>query len=1041
MREHLSLPLIAIAFLTLAGIVSPLAAHGQPASVQATQNLSLDPWGRVVDMSFDQDLSLTAPWDRFRFDMDSVQPLAWGGGAFLGELTGDAAPDLVVADLSGRRIFFPGLTGSPTKFGAGTYLKHTTTQPADDPFYDAAQAGLWVTGDAGDLDQDSKNELVIGLALYRNVGSALEPKLDLAYTFASPSGNPDAAASIGDLDLDGKADVVITYSGETWVFWNHSVTGKFDFTAELLKIWPHTSALTYHLGLGDLNGDKLVDLAGPAGIYYNIGTVSDPVFEFDAPADWHKSGGPDWTPSTDRPAHIYLHDADGDGLVDAYVSNLSTTAWPILYYRNTGSSGAHDLQYIGPILAAGAPIDIAARGKPAPDKNPNSALVAAADIDGNGLEDILLSTKGPLDSEAPTLLWNRGQVGQTSTTFSYQDLYTWPPLGKVDYSCGGASDPLCRPPNVFAAWADMAGEPSPDALHAQPSTSLIGAFDMYVQSRTGNMPFALSPDQALLTGTAKQIQGRGVAMLDLDRDGHADLLTGTAAGKLLYYRNTGLPGSFSDSLPLADGSGVTINLNDRTWPAAFDLNGDQYPDVLVMTGDGKIHKFVCSVTTTTPCTDGGLLGALEQDPVDFEHSLRREGSIATLDADADGLADLVAADSTGKLWLLKNVGTKSYPSFSLRSFNLGRTVAAFLEILGPRQIRLYFALPTVAEQTVISYHDLPTAGELISGQVTISGLPPATRTGTLTRTATPTRTATATSTRTATVTATSTRTPTPKLVTIENEDDRIRYDGWRGVRDSRASGGTYRLSNTTNDDLMCKFIGPSIKWITRKGPEMGKARVTIDGKKFYSIDLYSVMPSWQSQQSYTRLGTGSHTLVITVLGTRNLAATGSFVAVDAFIAGTATIQEKSPLIQFGDWKHSAATGPSGGSYRSNQFVGSSTGFSFTGGAIDWLTAQGPTFGRADVYIDGLKRGPTVDLYSQYSRWKVAVPFSGLGEGVHTIEVRPLGSKRAASRGTKVVLDGFKGRIIPLATSPLLFNDRNARIDWRFPLLAWHDASN
>lgn len=46
-------------------------ALGQTNAIQAKQNLSLDPWGRVIDVSLSQPVSLTAPWDRFRFDIES----------------------------------------------------------------------------------------------------------------------------------------------------------------------------------------------------------------------------------------------------------------------------------------------------------------------------------------------------------------------------------------------------------------------------------------------------------------------------------------------------------------------------------------------------------------------------------------------------------------------------------------------------------------------------------------------------------------------------------------------------------------------------------------------------------------------------------------------------------------------------------------------------------------------------------------------------------------------------------------------------------
>ena len=62
---------------------------------EASQNLAIDPMGRVVDVIFAEDVAINAPWDRFKFGIDIVQPLVRDGGAFFGDLTGDHVDDLV----------------------------------------------------------------------------------------------------------------------------------------------------------------------------------------------------------------------------------------------------------------------------------------------------------------------------------------------------------------------------------------------------------------------------------------------------------------------------------------------------------------------------------------------------------------------------------------------------------------------------------------------------------------------------------------------------------------------------------------------------------------------------------------------------------------------------------------------------------------------------------------------------------------------------------------------------------------------------------
>ncbi len=49
------------------------------------------------------------------------------------------------------------------------------------------------------------------------------------------------------------------------------------------------------------------------------------------------------------------------------------------------------------------------------------------------------------------------------------------------------------------------------------------------------------------------------------------------------------------------------------------------------------------------------------------------------------------------------------------------------------------------------------------------------------------------------------------------------------------------------------------------------ASVSIDGVNRATIDLYSASAQWQVAQSYTGLSPGSHTIVVTVLGTKDKA--------------------------------------------------------------------------------------------------------------------------------------------------------------------------
>ncbi|MGB8643631.1 MAG: hypothetical protein WCF84_00195, partial [Anaerolineae bacterium] len=283
---------------------------------------------------------------------------------------------------------------------------------------------------------------------------------------------------------------------------------------------------------------------------------------------------------------------------------------------------------------------------------------------------------------------------------------------------------------------------------------------------------------------------------------------------------------------------------------------------------------------------------------------------------------------------------------------------------------------------------------------------------------TPTPTNTLTSTPTATIegtpTPTRTWTPTstpPPNVLVESDSPLIQYDGWRGALNANANGGSYRISNVTGNKAVYRFTGTTLRWITMTGPDQGKATVTI-GAHTYTVDLYSAAPQWNVSRTYSGLGAGTHTIIIKVSGLKNAASTGASVAVDAFsVNNGAPVQENSPLVQYNTWSGKSSASASGGSYRYNRTLKSYAQLIFMGTSITWLTNKGPSYGKVVVTIDGVNKG-TFDLYRATAQWQVAIPFTNLGTGTHVIKILPQGTKNAAATSANVVVDAFKGSIIP-----------------------------
>jgi hypothetical protein len=239
--------------------------------------------------------------------------------------------------------------------------------------------------------------------------------------------------------------------------------------------------------------------------------------------------------------------------------------------------------------------------------------------------------------------------------------------------------------------------------------------------------------------------------------------------------------------------------------------------------------------------------------------------------------------------------------------------------------------------------------------------------------------------------------------TVEDTSPLITYGYWQGVTDAGASGGTYRQNALAGGHAQFKFSGTAVKWATIKGPDKGKATVTIDGVSKGSFDLYSATKT-PSVLTFSGLASTAHTVKILVTGTKNSLSSGYNVPIDAFITGTTTTQDTSTKITYGWWSGKTSTSASGGTYRIASSAGPAS-FTFNGTRVDWITATGPSYGKAEVYLDGVDQG-TVDLYSPTTQWKTAKSYTASSSGQHTLTIQVLAQKNTASTGKAVILDAF-----------------------------------
>ena len=103
---------------------------------------------------------------------------------------------------------------------------------------------------------------------------------------------------------------------------------------------------------------------------------------------------------------------------------------------------------------------------------------------------------------------------------------------------------------------------------------------------------------------------------------------------------------------------------------------------------------------------------------------------------------------------------------------------------------------------------------------------------------------------------------------------------WQEVRDARAAGGSFAMSDRAGAMAAMTFDGTGVDLIVVNGPNRGRARLWIDGNAIRVIDLYSAVRTFGVAQRIDGLADGTHRLRVEVLGRASPASRGRWIAVD-----------------------------------------------------------------------------------------------------------------------------------------------------------------
>ena len=247
--------------------------------------------------------------------------------------------------------------------------------------------------------------------------------------------------------------------------------------------------------------------------------------------------------------------------------------------------------------------------------------------------------------------------------------------------------------------------------------------------------------------------------------------------------------------------------------------------------------------------------------------------------------------------------------------------------------------------------------------------------------------------------------------------------GWKRETDAAASGGSRIANSRRGAKVVVDFVGTGIDWVAATGPSGGAAKVSIDGGTPVTVSLATPAAAHQTVvfSRYGLSATKRHLLIIEVVGPTapsngtvwvdRVDVTGGWVAPPSL---TLKRVQESAVTKAGTWQRRTNRLASGGAHITSGKKVSSVTIAFEGTSIAWYGARTSSYGKAEVLLDG-KRVAVVDTYGKTTKLNQKLwSRTGLSAKRHTLSIRPLGTKRSASKGTLVSVDaiGIRGRVAP-----------------------------
>jgi hypothetical protein len=407
-----------------------------------------------------------------------------------------------------------------------------------------------------------------------------------AVTFGPPqdfaTGGDPIALAVGDINGDGKPDLVIANSAD------NTVSVLLNTTPTGATVPSFASQVTFAAGpdpvcvaLGDLNGDGLLDIVVADALAPESGDITV-LLNTTPPGAAVPSFAPAQTlAAPDSPGIVKVGDINGDGNPDIVVADeggLQGSPTTVSVLVNMTAPGASTLAF--------APQQTFATG-------PDSMLadMALADLSGDGKLDIVVSDEA---AEAVSVLMNQTPQGSATVSFAAPQVF----------GVGAAPESL--------AVGDLNGDGLSDILVGNLNSTEVSV--LLNQTAPGYSTAAFAPQQTIDTGAWPE----SVALADVNQDGIPDLFVANRffdnSGNVGMLLNQTTPGAGSTTLAppqtIATDSGSVYVTSREPFPLAMaEVNGDGSTDIVILNENTNSVSVLLN-TTSVALEPGAAVGTI-----------------------------------------------------------------------------------------------------------------------------------------------------------------------------------------------------------------------------------------------------------------------------------------------------------------------------------------------------------------------------------------------------------------------------------------------